>query len=130
MANDTKKAAFIVGGILIGVVVLFAFKAVAGKTNESSTAVLRAGGAQEVTLTLGAIGYEPDPIRVKAGIPVRITVDLGSVKGCTASVVMPSFGVRKRAVPGDNVIEFTPDKPGTYPFSCSMGMSQGIIVVE
>ncbi len=137
MQQETKKGIVIIGGILIAVFVLFAIKtALTGKSlsdyglglsTDSDTS-----GIQEITLTLDpkTLDYAPNPIRVKAGIPVRITVDLESVKGCTASVRMPSFGIQKRAIPGDNVIEFTPDKPGTFPFSCSMGMAQGTIVVE
>jgi len=137
MQQETKKSIVIIGGILITVFVLFAIKAaVAGKSfsdyglglsTDSDTS-----GVQEVTLTLDpqTLDYAPNPIRVKAGIPVRITVDLNSVRGCTASVRMPAFGIQKRAIPGDNVIEFTPEKPGTFPFSCSMGMAQGTIIVE
>ncbi|MFA6489398.1 MAG: cupredoxin domain-containing protein [Candidatus Micrarchaeia archaeon] len=87
-------------------------------------------GAQEVQLTVQGGNYMPNPIRVKVGVPVRITVDTNSVVGCASGIVMPEFGVRKNVRAGDNVIEFTPEKSGTFQFSCSMGMYRGTIVVE
>lgn len=88
------------------------------------------GGAQEVQLTVQGGSYMPNPIRVKKGVPVRLVADLNSVRGCASSIVIPDFGVRKAVRAGDNVIEFTPDKSGTFQFSCSMGMYRGTIVVE
>ncbi len=87
-------------------------------------------GVQEVTLTVQGGTYYPNPIRVKKGVPVKITADLGSVRGCASGIVMPDFGIRKNVRAGDNTIEFTPDKSGTFDFSCSMGMYRGQIVVE
>ena len=89
-----------------------------------------ANGFQEVTLTVQGGEYYPNPIRVKKGIPVKLVADLSSVRGCASSIVIPEFGVRKVVRQGDNVIEFTPDKSGTFQFSCSMGMYRGKIVVE
>ncbi|MEM2138010.1 MAG: cupredoxin domain-containing protein [Candidatus Anstonellaceae archaeon] len=87
-------------------------------------------GVQEITLTVQGSSYMPNPIRVKKGIPVRITADLSSVRGCASSIIMPEFNVRKSFRQGDNSVEFTPDKSGTFTFSCSMGMYRGTIVVE
>lgn len=88
------------------------------------------GGIQEITLTVQGANYMPNPIRVKKGVPVRITADLSSVRGCASSIVIPDFGVRKAFRQGDNVVEFTPDKSGTFDFGCSMWMYTGKIVVE
>ncbi len=87
-------------------------------------------GVQEVTLFVQGGNYMPNPIRVKKGMPVRLVSDLGAMPGCSKSIVMPDFGVRKVLRQGDNIIEFTPDKSGTFDFSCSMGMYRGKIVVE
>lgn len=87
-------------------------------------------GVQEITLTVQGGTYYPNPIRVKKGVPVKITADLSSVRGCASSISMPEFGIRKNVRAGDNAIEFTPDKSGTFSFSCSMGMYRGTIIVE
>lgn len=87
-------------------------------------------GVQEIQLYVQGSTYYPNPIRVKKGIPVRIVADMGRIPGCSRSIVIPDFGIRKVLSTGDNTIEFTPDKSGTFSFSCSMGMYRGTIVVE
>ena len=87
-------------------------------------------GVQEVALTVQGGNYYPNPIRVKIGVPVKIVADIASMPGCSRSIVMPDFGVSKTVSEGDNAIEFTPGKSGTFSFSCSMGMYRGTIVVE
>ena len=87
-------------------------------------------GVQEVTLSVQGSSYLPNPIRVKKGIPVRITADIANMPGCSKSMVMPDFGIRKVVSASDNVIEFTPTQSGTFSFSCSMNMYRGTIVVE
>jgi uncharacterized protein len=83
------------------------------------------GGVQDVTLSLKNGYYVVTPSSVVAGVPVRMTVDLRTVTGCTKDVVIPSLGIRKRVSSGDNVISFTPLKTGTVQMSCSMGMATG-----
>jgi len=88
------------------------------------------GGVQEVALSVQGSSYMPNPIRVKKGIPVRLVADINAMPGCSKSIVIPDFGVRKTFRQGDNVVEFTPDKSGTFDFGCSMWMYVGKIVVE
>ncbi len=88
------------------------------------------GGVQEITLSVQGGTYQPNPIRVKKGIPVRLVADISAMPGCSKSIVMPDFGVRKVVRQGDNIIEFTPSQSGKFSFSCSMGMYRGTIVVE
>jgi plastocyanin domain-containing protein len=40
---------------------------------------------------------------------------------------VPQYGIRKRLVPGDNLIEFTPDREGTIAYACWMGMVRSSI---
>ncbi len=85
---------------------------------------------QKVRTSL-ASGYEP--ITVTAGIPVEWTIDApeGSIYGCNYIMSAPEFGIEHEFTPGENVIRFTPEKAGTYPYSCWMGMiSSTITVVE
>ena len=71
-------------------------------------------------------GYVPNIIPIKAGIPVRWTVDGTDARGCNGVIVIPSFGISKVLAQGPNVIEFTaPANPGKLLFSCSMGMYRG-----
>ncbi len=74
--------------------------------------------------------YSPDVITVAAGIPVDWQVWGADNMGCTSVLVLNAFGVRQSLVPGNNDVEFTPTEPGTYTFSCSMGMVRGTMVVK
>jgi heme/copper-type cytochrome/quinol oxidase subunit 2 len=87
-------------------------------------------GVQEVQVSMQGWQYQPNPIRLKVGVPARLVVDLSTVTGCMRSIQIPSLGVAKYVSQGDNVIEFTPSKAGTFRMQCSMGMGRGVVVVE
>jgi len=84
---------------------------------------------QVIKMTVGGSGgpYDPDVLTVKAGVPVRWEINGEDVYGCISSLISRSLGIRTLLKPGLNVVEFTADKPGTYSFSCSMGMFRGTI---
>jgi plastocyanin domain-containing protein len=96
----------------------------------TATATTGAGGAQEVTITVQG-GYEPAEVRVHKGVPVRLTFDRQETSSCSEEVVFPDFGVR-RFLPAfqKTTIELTPEKEGSYEFTCGMSMLHGSLVVE
>ncbi len=74
--------------------------------------------------------YEPNRFTIKAGVPTRWEIDGSQGAGCAMALVSRQLGIQKLLSRGPNVIEFTaPTQPGTYQFSCSMGMYRGQIVV-
>jgi sulfite exporter TauE/SafE len=87
-------------------------------------------GKQYVTTGLVSGGYEP--IQVVSGVPVEWTViaDANSLSGCNYKMIIPEYGIEKELQPGENIIEFTPDKTGVVPYSCWMGMIKSSITVE
>lgn len=87
-------------------------------------------GIQIVTTSLSSGRYEP--ITVKAGIPVKWTINAakGTINGCNNRLIIPAYNLEKKLEVGENVIEFTPDKTGTIPYSCWMGMIRSQITVE
>ena len=91
-----------------------------------------AGGAgpQEVTVQVEG-GYEPRTVRVQAGRPVRLVFDRRESNSCSEEVVLGDFGIRQ-FLPAfqKTAVEFTPEKPGTYEFTCGMSMLRGKVVVE
>jgi plastocyanin domain-containing protein len=95
----------------------------------SATAVAGAGGVQEVTVTVQG-GYSPADVRVKAGAPVRLVFDRQETSGCSEEVVLPDFGI-KRYLPAfeKTAVEFTPERAGTYEFTCGMSMLRGKLTV-
>ena len=86
-------------------------------------------GVQYVTSSVSGGGYEP--IQVQKGIPVKWTLKApeGSLNGCNNAIVIPEYNLQIELKTGDNLIEFTPDKSGTFAFSCWMGMVRSNITV-
>lgn len=120
---------YAIGGAAL-VVILVGVMATMSTTEPTGNVVAtQQEGVQEVLLTMDGMQYRTEPSVLKAGVPVRMTVDLATVTGCMRDVVIPAFDVRKLVSEGDNVIEFTPKLEGQYPISCSMGMGQGTLVV-
>ena len=83
------------------------------------------GEAQKVLLKFENYQYKLEPSELQKGVPVRMEVDLDSVYGCMRDIVIPSFGVDKYVREGNNIIEFTPTKSGTFNIQCSMNMGRG-----
>jgi plastocyanin domain-containing protein len=82
-------------------------------------------GVTNVKLWMEGYEYKMEPSTFTQGVPVRMEVDLNTVTGCMRTILMPSFNVRKTVSQGNNIIEFTPDKTGTFSIICSMNMGRG-----
>jgi hypothetical protein len=87
------------------------------------------GTVQEVTSELPRRGYPS--ITVSAGVPVRwnLHAENGRINGCNNAIVIPEYKIERRLQVGDNIIEFTPTRAGTFRYSCWMGMIRGTITV-
>jgi len=89
------------------------------------------GSTQIVDLTLTGKSpyYAPsNEITVRAGVPVKLVVN-GRGTGCRGVFQIPKLGVQLSLSSSKNITEFIPEKPGTYVFSCSMGMYPGSLTV-
>jgi uncharacterized cupredoxin-like copper-binding protein len=98
---------------------------------------------QEVSLTAVDMAFQPDAVEVTAGRPVRLTmVNEGALDHDFSILEIPMeiVGATAEAMPGhdmgamtadpqlhmavnmglSNTIEFTPTKPGTYEFFCTV----------
>jgi plastocyanin len=86
-------------------------------------------GVQLVQSTLKSNNYPA--IQVAAGTPVRWEIEApnGSITGCNNRMIIPEYQIQYAFQKGTNVIEFTPEKPGTYRYSCWMGMVSSTITV-
>lgn len=87
-------------------------------------------GYQEVDVVVGQNRYTPGEIVVKASIPVKVNFKKAYDGGCLSSLVIQDFGIRQAVKKGVTTVEFTPNTPGKYPFTCGMGMFGGYIKVE
>jgi sulfite exporter TauE/SafE len=99
-------------------------------TDNSDTAVL-VDGKQVLKMNASATGYSPNYLKVKAGVPVRWEITDTGTSGCTNAVIARGLfdGPVQLTVGETAVKEFTPTTPGTYKFSCWMGMITGTIEV-
>jgi plastocyanin domain-containing protein len=74
-------------------------------------------------------GYVVTPSKVVKGVPVKMEVDLQSVKGCARTVVISAFDVKRAVKQDDATITFTPSNSGTIGVVCGMNMVKGSFTV-
>ena len=88
-----------------------------------------ARSVQRVASTASFRSFEP--ITVVRGVPVEWTLSVpkGELTGCNAALVIPEYRLTVRLAEGDNLITFTPQRSGTFVFSCWMGMITSFITV-
>ena len=86
-------------------------------------------GVQIINSTLFPNRYPA--ITVQQGIPVRWTINApqGSINGCNSRFIIREYGIQHTFSPGDNVIEFRPEKAGRFSYSCWMSMIRSTITV-
>ncbi len=91
--------------------------------------VAASGDVQVAKIRVDGGQYIIEPSSFKKGITVRLEGDLSNMPGCSKSIVISAFNVKKSLSNGDNIIEFTPDKAGTFNIACSMNMYKGTFTV-
>jgi plastocyanin domain-containing protein len=89
-----------------------------------------ATGVQQAVIRVEG-GYSPARVRLRAGAPARLVFDRREESSCSEEVVIPELGVR-RFLPAHQRtgIDIPAQRPGTYEFTCGMGMLRGSLVVE
>ena len=82
-------------------------------------------------LNVGLVGgyYRPNRFTVQAGVPVRV-VFTGWAEDCLGQPELPELGLKGDMSSGQAVFPLGVLTPGTYTFTCSMGVNEGIITVE
>lgn len=86
------------------------------------------GGVQKIDVDLSTGSYNPNVIKLKAGVPAEIT--FGQSAGCTAAVQSADLGFSEDLTSGPKTVKLDGLQPGTYGFACGMDMVTGQIVVE
>ncbi len=123
-----KGTTFWIGMIVI-LLVVGGFFVFSGGRAEDSKIVQQNSNAQIVKMHVEGSQYVLEPSSVKKGIPVRLEADILRMPGCSKSFVISEFGVRKVFSSGNNAVEFTPNKAGTFYIACSMNMYKGSLTV-
>lgn len=86
------------------------------------------GDVQKIEIDLSSGIYNPNVIKLKAGVPAEITFGQGS--GCTAQVMSKDLGFFEDLISGPKTVKIDALEPGEYSFACGMEMVFGKIVVE
>ena len=117
----------ILGGlVLIGGIAWFFW----GPRKSGLRAPVTSSGYQEAMILVKG-GYTPDVIVVQHNKPVRFNFRREETAACSEMVVFNDFGKSAHLPTGETVpIEFLPEKPGEYEFTCQMGMFRGKLIVE
>jgi plastocyanin len=109
---------------LLGVVTL---AACTGAPSPSVTA----NDGETIELTVDETGqYVPREMTVTLGSTVRIKGDPETLIGGMDTVIIDGYGVRQLIAPGDNIIEFVANQPGTFDVYCANGMGNGKLIVR
>ncbi len=75
-------------------------------------------------------GYKPDRISIPYGKTTKLVFERRDSNSCLEEVILADFKIKKSLPLNEKVaIEITPDKKGTFDFSCAMGMFHGKIIV-
>ena len=86
-------------------------------------------GVQVVTIGVEGGYYVPNEFTVQAGVPVTVVFS-GSAEGCLAEPEFPDLGVKADFSQSSATMELGVLEPGSYPFTCSMGVNEGHITVQ
>ena len=118
--------ALLIGLALIGGIAWYFWGPRKGGMRAATTST----GYQEAMVLVKG-GYTPDVIVVQHGKPVRLNFRREETAACSEMVIFNDFGKSAQLPTGVTVpVEFLPDKPGEFEFSCQMGMFRGKLIVE
>ncbi len=89
-----------------------------------------AGNQQNIKIEVTSDGYSPRYVKVKKGIPVKLELTSNDAFSCASSFILRKFGIQVQLKPTDRqIITFTPQEKGKFPYTCSMGMYSGVLEV-
>lgn len=87
-------------------------------------------GVQEATINVFANGYNPNYLKLKAGVPVKLDLVTPGSLSCTSIFRIPQLDIQVSLQPtSSRVVQFTPTQPGRITYTCGMGMYSGIMDV-
>ena len=101
-----------------------------GPRRAGVAAALTPSGRQEATVVVKG-AYSPNVVIVEHGKPVRLNFLRQETAACSEEVVFPEFHRRAQLPEAELVpVDFFPEDPGEYEFTCGMGMLRGKVIVR
>jgi len=96
----------------------------------SSAASVQQNDAQTATVEVTPKGFEPSSLKLKTGVPAKVTFIRKSEGTCAEDVVIKDYNIERKLPLNEPVtVEFTPRK-GEFTFGCGMNMVKGKLIVE
>jgi plastocyanin len=87
-------------------------------------------GAQTATVEVNGNGFGPSSLKLKAGVPAKVTFVRKTDETCAKEVVIKEYNIDRKLPLNEPVtVEFTPRK-GEFTFACGMDMLKGKLIVE
>lgn len=129
MHMNNKFILFLIFILILGFGIFIFAGSGSSKLTENENILNSKGEVQVVKLSVENGRYVMNPSELKKGVTVRLEADMSKMPGCSKSIVISSFNVRKSFTSESNTIEFTPDKAGTFNIVCSMNMYKGTFTV-
>lgn len=87
-------------------------------------------GVQNATIMITSRGYSPAYLKVKQGVPLKLSLQSKDAYNCASAFRIPALKIAKNVRPNTTeIVEFTPKEKGRMAFTCSMGMYTGVIEV-
>jgi plastocyanin len=90
------------------------------------------GEPRTIALSVTEKGYEPSPVTLKQGEPVKLVLTRTTDHTCATEIVLDEYGIDAK-LPLNQPVEvaFTPTKTGKLVYGCAMGkMISGVFMVE
>ncbi|WP_336788503.1 cupredoxin domain-containing protein [Paenibacillus sp. MMO-177] len=100
------------------------------KTAQVQTSTEGTAGYQTGTIEVKPTGYGPQNIQLKSGVPTQINFVAEATIGCLGQLISDELGIQATLNEGNNFITLKDAKPGTYSYTCGMGMYGGTITIE
>lgn len=138
---NSRKTLIAIGALLIAAVTLSAATfgspqmCCMGKKNKSGkqgppAEATRQDGVQTAVIEINSKGFEPSSLKLKTGVPAKVTFVRKTDEGCAKEVVIKEYNINRELPLNEPVtVEFTPRK-GEFTFACAMGMLKGKLIVE
>ncbi|EPX58784.1 Lead, cadmium, zinc and mercury transporting ATPase [Cystobacter fuscus DSM 2262] len=104
----------------------------ASAPSASAAPEAKPGEPRTIALTITEKGYEPSPITLQQGQPVKLVLTRTTEHTCATEIVLDEYNINT-PVPLNQPVEvaFTPTKTGKLVYGCAMGkMISGVFMVE
>ena len=113
----------------------YSFEAIKDKLTGTSTidpgtsSAIIDNNVQTINMNVDGNGYSPSSFVLKKGVKVKWNINVLQLTSCDSELIAKDYNIDINLKQGQNSVEFTPDKDGTIPFTCGMGMLHGNFIV-